>query len=50
MSFAGPAPTTRVNLSMDGRRSHSETWMCWKPATCFLPTPNFCRAGSCGIV
>jgi hypothetical protein len=27
MSFAGPVPTTRVNLSMDGRRSHSETWV-----------------------
>jgi hypothetical protein len=27
MSFAGPVVTTRVNLSMDGRSSHSEIWM-----------------------
>jgi hypothetical protein len=27
MSFAGPVPTTRVNLSMDGRSRHSENWM-----------------------
>jgi hypothetical protein len=27
MSFAGPVPTTRVNLSTDGRISHSENWI-----------------------
>ena len=27
MSFAGPVPTTRVNLSTDGRISHSENWV-----------------------
>ncbi len=27
MSFAGPVPTTRVNLSTDGRTSHSENWI-----------------------
>ena len=27
MSFAGPVPTTRVNLSMDGRPSHTENWI-----------------------
>jgi hypothetical protein len=40
MSFAGPVPTTRVNLSMDGRSRHSENWMVFDSGHTLSPNPE----------
>ena len=47
MSFTGRVPTIRVNLSMDARSSHSETWIVFDFGHTVPPTPNFCKASSC---
>ncbi len=41
MSFAGPVPTTRVNLSTDGRISHAENWIVLDGGRTLSPNSEF---------